>query len=267
METSKIEVCPRHKGHMWTLTNMKLHKTTSPGKHDTGGAFIYETIDGGQTWQVIYSGVTNGSIQWFDLDPADPDMLWVIWSRAISRMRRPAFARVDVVKGLDPPDDPPLGEMVAAAYNYTGASPGLLLNYRRRSLIKALVPRVDAQFVYYRLRDYPLLHDGLYRIPPFRRDSTITGSYKDFRLLVTWDLSDVIFSLNTVMFGRVSRVCSDLRGWVLRDVQHFYGEFRRLRQLMAVYPPKELRVRLMYRLRIEELSSYLNFLSGNYLAR
>jgi len=37
--------------------------------------------------------------------------------------------------------------------------------------------------------------------------------------------------------------------------------------LMTNQPPKELRVRLMYKLRIEELTSYVNFMTGNYLTR
>ena len=36
---------------------------------------------------------------------------------------------------------------------------------------------------------------------------------------------------------------------------------------MANNPPKDLRVRVMYKLRIQELTSYMNFLTGGYLER
>jgi hypothetical protein len=266
MATSKIAACPKHKGHMWTLTNMMLNKTTVAGKWDTGGAFIYETIDGGLTWKIIYSGHTNGSMQWFTSDPSDPDMLWFIWSRAIQRMRRPELAVTTPPKNVVPPDDPPLGEMMMAAYNYSGSSPGQLLHYRRLSRLKALVPKVQATYIQGRWDVFSLLHDARYRLPYYRQTRNDTTS-NEFRVMINWDLRPLIFNLDTVMFGRVDRVNADQRGWVHREIQHFYGEFRRLRQLMAFRPPKDQRVRLMYKLRIEELTSYLNFISGNYLAR
>jgi len=54
---------------------------------------------------------------------------------------------------------------------------------------------------------------------------------------------------------------------LLVEVHRFYGELRRLRALMANAPPQDLRVRLMYKLRIEELTSHMDFLTGSYLTR
>jgi photosystem II stability/assembly factor-like uncharacterized protein len=266
IETSKIAACPKHKGHLWTLTNMKLPKTTLPGKWDTGGAFVYETVDGGKTWKVIFSGTTNGSMQWFESDPRDPDLLWLAWSRALVRMKRrpPGVA---AQKKPVYPDDPPIGEVMLAALRYTGVDPGRLLRYRRLSRYKALVPSLQARFIYWRWQDYELIHDGLYPSLPFRRDSGWFTDHKEFRVMALWDLAPLLFNLNQVMFGRVYRLNAEVRAFVTLEVHRFYGELRRLRFLMANDPPKELRIRLAYKLRIQELTSLIDFITGGYLTR
>jgi hypothetical protein len=76
-----------------------------------------------------------------------------------------------------------------------------------------------------------------------------------------------VFSLDRTSFGRVDRLGSELRDTLKLAIHRSYGELRRLRALMARDPPGDLRVRLMYRVRIEELESYVNFMTGNYLAR
>ena len=266
METSRLKVCPKHKGHMWTLTNMKLQKTDAPGKHDTGGAFIYETIDGGERWKVIFSGVTTGSMQWFDNDPKDPDLLWIAWSRALSRMKRrpPGWKATHKHKV---PDDPPIGQVIAAALSYTGVEPDLQLRYRLLSRYRALVPDLSVGFVYFRWRDYSVMKDAAYPNLPFKLDHGWSAPYKDFRVMLNWDLSDFIFNLEASFFGRLSRVNGEVWGFLVSSMHRFYGELRRLRMIMANEPPKDLRVRLMYKLRIEELTSYVNFVTGGYLER
>ena len=266
VQTAKIAACPKHKGHLWTLTNMQLFMPTVPGKSDTGGAFVYESVDGGKNWKVIYSGLNYGSMQWFESDPRDPDLLWLIWSRAMQRMKRrdpnePPTGTPVIL------DDPPISEVLLAALRYTGVEPSRMLEYRWRSRIKALVPTIAAQFRYHRWNDLALLQDGLYPTLPYRQDSGWLVPHREFRLLFTWDLSDLVFNLNTVLFGRVDRLGGEFRGWLVHQIHRFYGELRRLRALMRNKPPRELRVRLIYRLRMEELTSLVNFITGDYLTR
>jgi len=266
METSKIAVCPRHRGHMWTLTNMMVFTPTSPGKSETGGAFVYETLDGGKTWNVIFAGNTTGSMQWFDTDPRDPDMLWLVWSRSMSRLRRQTPGATQPPRQIIP-DDPPIGDVLQAAFRYLGAEPGLLLDYRRRSRIKALVPRVDAQLLHYRWNDYLALRDGLYPTLPYLRDEGWGTPQTELRLMLTWDLAPLIFTLDASMFGRIERLTYELREFVKFEVHRFYGELRRLRALMAIRPPKDRRISLMYKLRMEELAAHMDFVTGGYLTR
>jgi hypothetical protein len=165
------------------------------------------------------------------------------------------------------PDDPPIGEVFMAAFKYTGVEPALQLDYRFRSRLKALVPRLSVQLIVNRWQDYGLLHDGRLPSLPYYRSEAWTTNHTELRLMLTWDLSDLVFNLNASLFGRVDRVNGEVRYFIMREVRHFYGELRRLRMLMANSSPRDLRVRLQYKLRIQELTNYLNFLTGNYLAR
>jgi photosystem II stability/assembly factor-like uncharacterized protein len=265
IETMKIAACPKHKGHLWVLTNMKLPSILSSGLADSGGAFVYESLDGGVTWKILYSGNTTGSMQWFENDPRDPDLLWLVWSRSLARMRR--RTTLEVERAVTIPDDPPIGEVLQAAVHYTGTDPGQMLRYRARSRWKALVPRLDLSYRQYRFQDFSLVADGRFPTLPFRYEDGWSLGYREVRVLATWDLADLIFSLDASLFGRIDRVAHELHSQVLFEVHRFYGELRRLRVLMANEPPADRRVRVMYKLRIEELTIYINFITGNYLER
>jgi photosystem II stability/assembly factor-like uncharacterized protein len=267
-ETQRIVLCPKHKGHMWTLSNIRLVKVDKPGVYDTGGAFLWESIDGGKTWKPIYSGETIGSIQWFDSHPGDPDMLWIVWSRSLARMkRRVAGENLHEHQEVVIPDDPPVGEVIMASFRYTGVEPSQQLGYRYRSRLKALVPRVDASYARFLWKDLQVNHDGLYPTLPFRRYHGWRAIHHEFRIMLTWDLAPLIFNLDASLFGRIDRLNGSIRAWLLHEMHFLYGELRRLRARMANVPPEDLRVRVFYKLRIEELTAYIDYMTGGYLTR
>jgi len=266
VEVARLEICPRHPGHMWALTSMMLANLTDPGLWPTGGAFVYETIDGGKTWKPIFSGTTAGTMQWFEQDPRDPDLLWFVWSRALLRMtRRPPSATRRTAAKM--PDDPPIGDVIVAALRYTGVDPAYQLRYRRRALLKALLPQVDVAYHHYVWHDHGRLGDLLYPTLPYRRFWGGDDIHREMRVMLTWNLGELLFNLEGVLFGRIERINWEMRDRVNYSMHRFYGELRRLRVLLANSPPGDLRMRLMYKLRIEELSAYVDFMTGGYLTR
>ncbi|MCK5796429.1 MAG: hypothetical protein KAI47_04565, partial [Deltaproteobacteria bacterium] len=157
MTMTKVSFDPTQRGHLWALSNMRIASPTT-GYRDTGGAFIWESLDGGENWRVIYSGSTYGSMQWFTSDPKDPSLLWIAWSRAISRMRRrapgaPAEQRLSGKKMAKIHDlltrrMPPVGDVIIASMRYAGVESGQVLAYRHRSQIKALVPSIQVSLTH-----------------------------------------------------------------------------------------------------------------------
>lgn len=270
--TTRISACPKHKGHLWTLTRLTMR--TVNGWQEAGGAYIWETLDGGATWKIIFSGETKGEIQWFENDPHDPDLLWTVWSRALARMKRVSPNEVDRQTLSTKTEQklealfkhyPSVSDAVLAAVRYTGGDPGIMLKYRRRAMLKAFVPRLDVSYTAQALNRFPVLDDGLYSVLPYRRRVSIEAKVHDFQVMLMWDLSDSVFNLNAWLFGRVDRLNQELHHTVAIQVHRFYAELLRLKSMMIVKPPDDLRVRITYKLRIEELEAWMNMLTGGYL--
>ncbi len=272
-EVKKLEVCQRHRGHLWALTRLKMAKVDEPGLHDAGGAYLWESRDGGRNWRVINSGNTKGWITWFESDPRDPDLLWIVWTRSISRMRwRPARApRVSARQARRATrvlaTTPPVGDVIQAAQRYTGTEIGQRLRYRRLARLRAWVPKLEVELDVGRARELRAGVDALYPTLPFRRRSWQRGLRTEFRVMLSWDLAPLVFQLSASLFGRISRLNDDVRSNLTSMIHRAYSELKRLRVKMLLDPPRELRVRVMYRLRIEELTAYINMLSGGYLRR
>ncbi|MCA9669462.1 MAG: hypothetical protein KC503_27895 [Myxococcales bacterium] len=273
VEVHKIQANPSRSGHLWAMTDMTLPTVNKPGNVATGGSFIWETIDGGKHWKVIFSGLNQGAVEWFDVDRDDPDLLWIVWSRALFRMRRPrkqppaAEQRRQMrvtTRVLE--EMPRQSDVFIAAQRFMGVEPARRLKYRFRSRLKSLVPRLDATYVYYRSNDYDVLQDGRY-ILPFRYRSKVRFQFHEFRAMLTWNLFDLVFNLQASFFGRIQRINGELYAYVYHCIHRFYGELVRLRVTMATNPPRDLRIRMMYKLRIAELSSYVDLITGGYLTR
>ena len=277
METVKIAANPKRYGHLWALSNMRVATPVHSSWQETGGAFIWESVDAGQNWRVLYSGNTTGSMQWFYNDPVDPSLLWIAWSRSLTRMRKrapgapvhspPAAARREIASIVSAARMPEVGDVIRAAMRYSGSDPSRMLKYRFRSRLAALAPKVDVSLLGVSLSDKMHLDDGLYLPLPYRREHDFGLNYFEWRVMLRWDLSPLVFNLDTVMFGRVDRVNADVRNLLAYAVMRLYSEYRRLRLRMLTDPPSALRTRMFYRLRIEELYSYVDFVTGGYLTR
>jgi hypothetical protein len=161
---------------------------------------------------------------------------------------------------------PPQSSVFIAAQRFMGVEAGRHLDYRFRSRLRALVPRLDATYVYYRENAYDVLHDGRF-VLPYRKRAATSFRFQELRVMLTWNLWDLVFNLQTTFFGRVSRINGELFAYVYHCIHRFYGELVRLRVKMATDPPRELRVRMMYKLRIKELESYIDLITGGYLTR
>ena len=277
VNTKKITADPKRAGHLFALSNMKLYSPTWPGTWEVGGAFVWESFDYGENWRVIYSGNTFGGMEWYAHDTADPSLLWMVTTRSIVRMIHvdPAHQRQklsrhrrrQVAALLNSDKVPSVSDVVMAAMRYTGVEPTRQLKYRRRSRFKALVPRLDVSYTAFRLNDIPVLDDGIYSPLPFRARAEAPFTFGEFRAMLSWDFSSLVFNLDETLFGRVDRVNGEFRSILLYAVKQLYTEYRTLRMRMLVRPPKELRLRVAYKLRLEEIASYINFATGGYLER
>jgi len=277
VETTKIDEDPSMPGHIWALTNLTVRSVVLKDKQDAGVHYIWESVDGGENWHVMFSGQTWSSMNWYASDPSDPSLLWLVPSRSVFRMKRyakgatqkaPSALKLkkarDIVEAKDVPE---IGDVMQAMFRYLSLHPGQKLDYRAKSRLRAAIPRVDLTVSGFKTQDLGLqLHAFYPQIDP-KVFATGDRSLIDFSVMASWNISPAVFDLNSVLFGRMARAARHFRAYTVLTVQQLYGEYRRLHAKMALHPPNALRERLIYRIRLQELYSYLNFMTGNYLAR
>ena len=262
-----VTYCPKHKGHIWSVANLRLPSVAGRGHFITGHSFLFESVDGGKTWKVIFSPTHYARIIWALNDWWDPDLLLIMTDRALVRMRRRSPGAPPPKKKIQLPDDPPVTAVIRAALEHTRTAPDMLLAYRDRARLRSLLPRLEIGYQQHRWTDFDLTHDWLYRALPFRRTGWLSVPYREIRVLFLWDLGDLLFNTDRIFAGRTFRLISQLRDRIVLEVQQAYGRLRQLRVLLAKLPPERRRLRLHYRTRIEETSALLNFHTGGFLTR
>lgn len=262
-----VSYCPKHKGHIWSVANLRLPSVSSRGHFITGHSFLFESVDGGKTWKVIFSPTHYARIIWALNDFWDPDLLLIMTDRALVRMRRRSPSDLPPPRQLLLPDDPPITDVIQAALRYTRTAPDQLLEYRARARLRALVPSVALSYQHYRWRDLDLTRDGLFPTLPFRRSGWLATPLSEMRVLFLWDLGELVFNTDQIFAGRTFRLINELRERIVLEVHQAYGRLRQLRVQLARLPRTQRRLRLHYRTRVEETTALLNFLTGDYLER
>lgn len=277
VETTKIDEDPSRPGHIWALTNLTVRSVVLKNKQDAGVHYIWESVDNGENWHIMFSGQTWSSMNWYASDPSDPSLLWMVPSRSLFRMKRygadhrslkPTPAQVqksrDIIEAKSVPE---LSDVMQAMFLYLSLHPGQKIDYRQRSRLRAAIPRIDLAVSGFRTEDMGLqLHAFYPQLDP-KIFATGDRTMIDYSVMASWNLSPAVFDLNSVLFGRMARAARHFRAYTVLAVQQLYGEYRRLNAKMTLHPPKGLRERMIYRMRLQELYSYLNFMTGNYLAR
>lgn len=262
---SVVAACNKHKGHIYAAVNVKLH-TINYGADGPESAVI-ESWDGGRTWRQLFTGQSDGSVQWFWMDPKDNDQLWLAWTTALHKLERRAGGGKPATDLYERPDGPPLGELVLAALRHHGLElndyadriqPGLLADLlpKRLSIIgtwgKYSTGGVldDQQFTDERYRQ-------IYDIPTWQVIA-----------IASWNLPERVYSPSHVpmMRQRVAHVNDELRHQLTNTVRRAYAELMRLRATLES-ETLDLRTHVLYRLRVEQLEAVIDLASGGYLTR
>src|SRR5262249_44874412 len=81
-----IAASSKQRCHLAALTSLEMN-TLNYGA-DAPESAILESWDGCHTWRQIFSGQTDGTVANFDVDAADPDALWIAWTKGLHRLER-----------------------------------------------------------------------------------------------------------------------------------------------------------------------------------
>ncbi|MEK6715552.1 MAG: hypothetical protein AABY43_05870 [Candidatus Omnitrophota bacterium] len=212
-----------------------------------------------QSWRNVYAGLISSDIRFAALDSLG--RLWLATDKGIFRSSGP------YEPGRENPsadkrdnwrfyfkDEPTINQVQAAAIKYAEViDPKRIENLRRGARLKALMPDFDLDY-----------------------DKTIYGSTsqqfvyvgpQDWSLGFSWDLGDLVWSDQQRLIDSQVRLMVELRDDIISEVTRLYFERRKLQAELFLSPPQEPKAILEKELRLDELTAYIDGLTGGYLSR
>ena len=267
LSVPRLEACTRHPGHLYALTRLELNTISYAA--DAPESAVWESWDGGHIWRPLFSGDSDGKAQTFALDTRDPDQLWIAWSTALHRLERTADSGASGGHGVadQEPPGPPMEEVILATLRHQGLELEEYTAKLQGAKTKNLLPRALQLTTSY-------VHEsagGTQDDAQFSADRYLqVAEYHEWQVMAwaSWDLPGSSYTPDAVPMvrQRINTLNDDLRRRLVETVRRSYGELERIRAVLAAVP-LDLRTRVIYRLRIEELAAVVDLSSGGYLAR
>ena len=156
--------------------------------------------------------------------------------------------------------EPSVVDAQTAALRFFNIDPAAVDSMRSRAALKGLMPRLDAR---YRVNQSDMLADTRnlnvqQGDEPFLFDSA-EGKVQELQLGLSWNLPSLVFNAEVLDVGSLAV----LQEGVLKEITRLYYTRRRLQIDLILNPPRDPRTELSKQLRIEELTSTLNAMTGN----
>jgi hypothetical protein len=258
------------------FTGLPMRAVASSGKpgHFLAGdnRDMWESFDGGKTWQIIYFGAVYWDVRLAFFAPGSQQDIWLLTTGEVLKLDRKPSDQISPTAVRTYREmvasEPTISQAIHAARLRGGVYRGDLSAYRRdRSRWRGYAPKLNADLLY---RDVDVdarraavqTNDG--GVEP--RDQASNELFLDglrWRVLLKWDLSQTIFSGDEAPFGRVFGVTkkADLK---IRDVvADLYLERRRTQLAILTDVDADARTQIMRALSMEELTAHLNYLTGD----
>ncbi|MBI2095068.1 MAG: hypothetical protein HYT89_02750 [Candidatus Omnitrophica bacterium] len=161
--------------------------------------------------------------------------------------------------------EPAVLEVQNAAIRYAECSPEKIEAWRRAASRKAFFPTVSLDTDLNRDQNVDIDRGGT-NDP----DRFIIGPEEkslDWSIGLNWDLGDLVWNGDQTSIDTRSKLMVELRNDIVSEVTHLYYERRRLQAEMTLAPPADTALEVEKRLRLEELTSQIDALTGGFLSR
>lgn len=170
-------------------------------------------------------------------------------------------------------EEPTLHQLERAALTYSGTDPQEIRHWKSRARWAAALPKV---MVGYDKKAYTQINNtiqdsvsvsssGVTLGPPETKLDQNDNLNRGFEVKATWDLSELIFTNNSLAISSESRYRTMVRGQVLEELHQVY--FERKKILLKEEGKKIEDMSQMTRLHLEELEAKLDSLTGDYFSK
>lgn len=235
----------------------------------TKGVFDYAKDK--DRWLELYKGIgKNVNVKTIRFDNDSEFGLWAVTDKGIYRLESGKYIvdqYEDIEKSLKTlkitfDGEPTFKELQQAAIRFAEVSPEKIKNWRREARMRALFPTVSFGIDKDRSSTYEIYTSAT-------KDYTVAGPddiSDGWDVSISWDLGDIIFSDDQTNIDVRSRLMVQLRNDILDDLRRAYYERKRIQFELMLETPKDLKARFEKELRLQELTSAIDDLTGNYLS-
>ena len=241
-----------------------LSKNIRDIKLDSGGNLYAATNKGvyiyvqDNQWKDIYKGISALDIKDIEIDQ-DKD-IWVATSHGLFRGKLNDGDK-SIHTDNYPNDEPTIAQVHKAAIDYAEVHPDKIKSWRTAAAKKALLPRVTVGADRYATELYHWDSGANPDVLVKGRDAI------SWDISLSWDLGDLIWNSYQKDIDVRSRLMVQLRNDILDEITRVYFERRRLQLELLNSPPKSRETKNEKELRLQELTAYLDGLTGDYFSR
>ncbi|MFH1996094.1 MAG: hypothetical protein ABIJ27_03740 [Candidatus Omnitrophota bacterium] len=196
--------------------------------------------------------------------------LWAATNRGLFALKRPAPDSAGTITAEKREKDlsalferePTFIELERAAIRYNEVSAEKIKNFRRDARLRAFFPKISIGLDAGRSNNIEFYKSSTSHYVLSGPDDLSEG----WDLSVSWDLGDLVYSAAQTNIDARSRLMVQSRDAILDDLRGAFYRRRRLLFDMATRPPKDQRIRFEKEIRIQELTSEIDGLTGDYLS-
>jgi hypothetical protein len=260
-----VAACNKHKGHLYASVTVKLPAINYGA--DAPESAVLESWDAGRTWRQLFTGHSDGGVEAYAMDPTDNDQIWMAWTTAVHRLERRAGRATGTVADFERPPGPTLGELVFAALRYHGLDLDEYTDTISRGILSTIIPKRLTVVGATRQWQAGGVQDDI-QFSADRYRQIYDANEWEIMAWASWDLPERIYSpaAQPMMRQRVAHVNDELRHQLTNTVRRAYGELMRIRATLES-SELDLKTKVFYRLRAEQLEAVIDLASGGYLAR
>jgi len=253
-------------------TIIKVMATKNPSHwYALADQAIWFTEDSGLNWRKIYHVGGRDTPRWITSFQGDPAHLWFITAKEIYRRGPPPQIRRYDLRHRYPQallKVPDLAEFVRRILKHNRVYFAQNQEYREQSLLAAFLPKITAAAHYNITRD--IINIGTYKFPfyPFTYYNTAFDTGTNIEVMANWELGQLLFRREGLPhWERIERNLSGVRQDLTEQTHRLYLEYRRIARLLVYEPPASELVRQYHEIRLQEITAYLDGLSGGYWSK
>ena len=236
---------------------------------------VFQWDESARLFREIYLGLGSKEVRMLDYNAAG-DYLLAATSKGAYRLQNPELSLLLPVNGeirgdrsqdifSHFSDEPTIQEVQRAAIYYAEVNPEKIEAWRKAASRKAWAPSLSFHQDFQNDENIDIDRGGTGDPDKFIKGPNERGA--SWYVTMSWNLADLIWNGDQTSIDSRSKLMVELRNDILSEVTHLYYERRRLQAEMWTAPAQDLKAQMENQIRLQELTSDIDALTGGYFSK